>query len=103
MPWVISFYPRQQGSCPDGLVVRVEHVVGEEPSRLVAPELLVMPAQAQELVVRAALHDAPLIEYDQPVHPRDGREPVRNGNDGLAFHEIQELLLDGELDLAVER
>src|SRR5688572_11453977 len=84
-------------------VVDVEDIVGEEAAGLVAPELLVVPAQAKELLVGAALHDAGGLEDDQPVHARDGRQPMGDGDHGLAFHEAEKLLLDRELDLAVER
>src|SRR5687768_16987685 len=83
--------------------VHVEGVVGKESSRLVAPELLVVPAEAQQLVVRAAFHDPPLLEHHEAVHTRDGREAVRDRNHRLAFHQLEQLLLDCELDLAVER
>jgi hypothetical protein len=53
--------------------------------------------------MRPFLDDPPLVHDDQPVHGRNRREPVRNGDHGLALHEIVELLLNGRLDLAVER
>src|SRR4051812_31794849 len=43
------------------------------------------------------------VEYDQPIHARDGGEAMRDGDHGLAGHESIEALLDGGLDLAVER
>src|SRR5688500_18163363 len=68
-----------------------------------APELFVVAAEGEELLVRAGLDDAPAFEHDEAIHARDGGQAMRDGDDGLAFHEVEELLLDGELDLAVER
>src|SRR5258706_3537900 len=79
------------------------YLVGEEAAGLVAPELVVMAAEAQQFSVRAFLDDASRFEHDQPVHARDGRQAVRDRDHGLAFHQIEQLLLDGELDFAVER
>jgi hypothetical protein len=53
--------------------------------------------------VGALLDDAALLQHDQPVHARDGAQPVRDGDHRLAFHQAEQLLLDGQLDLAVER
>src|SRR6266849_1800239 len=53
--------------------------------------------------MRSLLDDAAALEHDQPVHARDGREPMRNGNDGLAGHERAQARLNGGFDLAVER
>src|SRR5260221_8074258 len=80
-----------------------EDIVCQEPAGLVAPELVVMAAETQQLGVRAFLDDASRFEHDQPVHARDGRQAVRDRDHGLAFHQIEQLLLDRELDLAVER
>src|SRR5260221_5336949 len=78
-------------------------LVGEEAAGLVAPDLVVVAAETQQLGVRAFLDDASRFEHDQPVHARDGRQAVRDRDHGLAFHQIEQLLLDRELDLAVER
>src|SRR5688572_1683118 len=86
-----------------GRFVDVECVVREEAARLVAPELFVMPAETQQLVVRAAFHDAALLEHHEAVHAGDGREAVGDRDHRLAFHQLEQLLLDCELDLAVER
>ena len=43
-------------------VIDIEHVVGEESPGLVAPQLLVVAAEAQQLLVGAAFHDAALLE-----------------------------------------
>jgi hypothetical protein len=44
-----------------------------------------------------------LLEHDEAIHARDGRKAVRDRDHGLAFHQAEQLLLDRELDLAVER
>ena len=43
------------------------------------------------------------VEYDEPVHCRDGRQPVRDGDHGLAAHERRQGLLDRRLDLGIQR
>ena len=53
--------------------------------------------------MRAFLDDVALVHDDQPVHRRDGRQPVRDGDHGLAFHQPVEVLLDRRLDLRIER
>src|SRR5271165_7462790 len=62
-----------------------------------------MAAGVQQLRMRSLLHDASALEHDQPIHARDGREPMRNGNDGLAGHEGAQARLNGGFHLAVER
>ena len=53
--------------------------------------------------MRALFDDAALVEHHQPVHARDGGEPVRDGDHGLAFHQVAEARLDRGLDLGIER
>jgi hypothetical protein len=47
----------------------------------------------------ALLDDAAVVQHHDPVHPGDGREPVRDGDHGLALHHAVERLLDRRLDL----
>src|SRR5712671_16223 len=75
----------------------------EKPARLVPPQLFVVAAEAQQLLVRALLDDAAVLEHDQAVHTRDRGQAVRDRDHRFAFHQAEELLLDCELDLAVER
>ena len=75
----------------------------QEAARLVPPQHRVVAVQPQQLVVRALLDDAALLEHDQAVHARDGGEAMRDRDHRLAFHQAEQLLLDRELDLAVER
>src|SRR5262249_42642373 len=58
------------------------HVGVDEAARLAPPQGGVMAAVPQQLVMRALLDDAAALEHDQPVHARDGREPVRDGDHG---------------------
>ena len=37
-----------------------------------------------------------LVEHDEPVHCRDGGQPVRNRNHRLAFHQLVQTGLNGE-------
>src|SRR4051812_14399483 len=78
-------------------------VIEQEPTRLALPELRVESASGDQFLVRALLDDATLVHHDEPVHRRDGRQPVRDGDDGLALHELVEVLLDGGFRLGIER
>src|SRR5690242_14985843 len=69
---------------------------------LALPKPGVGAARLQKGGMRPLLDDAPLVEHDEPVHPRDSRQAVGDGDHRLAFHEVGELLLDGRLDLAVQ-
>jgi len=53
--------------------------------------------------MRALLDDAALIENDEPVERGDGREPMRDRNDGLALDQGRERILNNRLDLGIER
>src|SRR5215472_4930313 len=75
----------------------------DEAAGLAPPQRRVVAAVPQELLVRALLDDMTVIEHDQPVHPRDGRQAVRDRDYGLAGHQRVEACLDRRLDLAVER
>ena len=50
----------------------------------------------------AVLNDPAIIKDDNPIHSRDCRQPVRDGDDGLAFHHIVKRILDLSLDLTVQ-
>ena len=51
----------------------------------------------------ALLDDRALVEHDEPVEIGDRRQAVGDGDHGLAGHQVEQLLLDRRLDLAVER
>ena len=63
----------------------------------------VMAVGGEQFVMRALFDDAALVEHHQPVHARDGREPVRDRDHGLAFHQVAEARLDRGLDFGIER
>src|SRR5437764_1492085 len=84
------------------LLRRLHDGVEESPG-LTAPERSIMTIAPQQLLMRSLLDDAAAIEHDQPIHARNGREPVRDGNHGLAGHQRSEARLNGGFDLAVER
>src|SRR5262245_25334283 len=62
-----------------------------------------MAAVTQQLGVCALLDYSAVLEHDEAIHARDRREAMGDRDHGLAFHQAQQLLLDRELDLAVER
>ncbi len=51
----------------------------------------------------AFFDDATLVHDHQPVHGRDGGEPMRHRDDGLSFHQRVEIFLNGLLHFEVER
>src|SRR5690242_9325376 len=71
-----------------------------EPARLPVPRPRIGAAAGEQLGMRPLFDDPAPFEQDQPVHPRNGREPVGDGDDGPALHQSFELLLDRRLDLA---
>src|SRR5580704_8102142 len=79
-------------------VFRVDEAAGLAP-----PQRRVMAVMREELAMAALLDDAAVLDYHEPVHLRDGGEPVRDGDDGLAGHQRVEVLMDRGFDLAVER
>lgn len=65
--------------------------------RLERPEVRVEAAFGEELVVTALLRDLATVEDNNAIHLTDRREPVRDDDDGLSFHERVEGILDQEL------
>ncbi len=85
-------------------LLRRLHVGGvQKTAGLAAPQRGVMAVMGEQLAVIALLDDAAVLEHDQPIHLRDGREPVRDGDHGLAFHQRAEARLDRGFHFAVER
>src|ERR1700691_16437 len=74
----------------------------QKPAGLATPERRVDPAARQQLLMRSDLRDTAVLEHDQPVHRRDGREAMGDGDHGLALHERLEILLDRRLDLGIQ-
>src|SRR5690606_31363546 len=75
----------------------------EKPPGLSLPESRVMTASLQQFLVGPFFHDPAVIEDHQPIHCCDRREPVGDGDNGLALHEPVELALDRGFHFAVER
>src|SRR5262249_61642210 len=75
----------------------------DEAAGLPAPERRVVAVELQQRLVRALLDDAAMVEHDQPVHARNGPEPMRDRDHRLAGHQRAKALLDRGLNLAVER
>ena len=53
-------------------------ILGEEPARLVRPELGVETVRGEQLGVRSLLDDASGFEHHEPVHARHRRQAVRD-------------------------
>src|SRR3954452_13774019 len=74
----------------------------DKPAGLPPPQRRIMAVESEQRIMCALLDDAAAFEHDQPVHSGDGREPMRDGDHGLARHQGAEALLDGGFDFAVE-
>src|SRR3954454_16906111 len=61
------------------------------------------PAGGHELVPRAALGDAPVLEHDDLVGVADGRQAVGDGDRRAALRELVERRLHRALGLVVQR
>ena len=59
----------------------------EEAAGLPPPKRGVMAVEPQELIVGALLDEVAAIEHHKPVHARDGREPLRDRDHGLAGYQ----------------
>src|SRR3569833_506922 len=84
----------------------LRHRVGigfDEAARLAVPEFCVLTAELEQFGVGSLLHDPSLLDDDQAIERGDGRQAMRDGDDGLVAHQQLELTLDCRLDLAVER
>src|SRR5215472_15063438 len=77
-------------------------VVGRR-AALVRPQPSVDAAFGKQTRVVAHFDDAAMLHHDQAVHRSDRRQPVRDRDHGLAFHQSVQTRLDRGLDLAVER
>src|SRR5438874_1471832 len=83
---------------------RLHFFVGiDKAAGLALPQRRVVAVLPQQFAMRALLDDAPMIEHHQPIHARNRREAMRDGDHGLAGDQRAEALLDRGLDLAVER
>src|SRR5712691_9513940 len=66
-------------------------------------EAVVDAALREEILVRAHLNDAALVQHDDPVDVLDGRETVSDDDRRPAGHELRERVLDEVLGLRVDR
>src|SRR5260370_37241324 len=60
--------------------------IGAEAAALAVPEARIGPALREEFGMAAGFDDAAVIEHDQPIHPRDGREAMRDRDHPAAAH-----------------
>src|SRR5687767_9154893 len=88
-------------SISDG-AVEIAHLLLQEAAGLALPQPPIGAAPRQQLAVRTGLHDAAVVQHHQPIHPRDGGKPVRDGDHRAPSHQPFELLLDRRLDLGIE-
>ncbi|KPW16858.1 hypothetical protein ALO91_200018 [Pseudomonas syringae pv. aceris] len=52
----------------------------------------------EQFGVSALLDDAPVIHDNEPVHGRNGGQPMGDGDYGLALHHFIEAFLNGHFD-----
>ena len=50
----------------------------------------------------ALLNDLPLIDYHQTVERRNGRQAMRNGDDGFVLHQLEKVFLDGRFHFRIQ-
>src|SRR5690606_41932808 len=58
-------------------------IAREESAGLVPPERGIKPAAREQLFVRAALDDAPVVHHDEPIHRGNRRQAMRDRDHGL--------------------
>src|ERR1043166_2851292 len=71
--------------------------------RLLAPQLVIRQATAQQRIMRADLCDAPLIDDDDLMRARHKRQPVTDDDDRAAVRDSAEMLLEDRFALGIER
>ena len=70
---------------------------GQKAARLPRPQPGIKPALRQQCAVAALFKDTTLIQNHDSVHLRNGRQAVRNGQNGFALHHgIKALNLENE-------
>src|SRR5579871_4264305 len=75
----------------DGPLLRRFHVGRiEEAAGLASPQRGVVAVFSDQFAMTALLDDAAVLEHDEAVHLRDGGQPVRNRDHGLAAHQRAE-------------
>src|SRR5258706_12631957 len=73
--------PTMTGGCRRRTVLLVVRLDTQEAARLPGPQRGVDTATREQGCVGTLLDDASRVEDDDPVHPRDRREPVRDRDD----------------------
>ena len=68
---------------------------------LLAPQLRVCPTGAAQLLVRTALDHAPVRQHEDAVGFGDGRQAVRDHDDGAAFRQLVDNADDGLLAVRI--
>src|SRR6185312_1914597 len=91
--WQPRYWPDSLGGLAGGI---------EKAAGLAFPQPRIVTVQRQQSGVGPLLDDAAAIEHDEPVHGRDCGEAVGDRDDGLALHELVELVLNCRLHFAVE-
>ena len=66
----------------------------QKAAALVCPQTRIQPALIQQLRMATLFHYAAFVEHDEPVHRRNGGEPVRDRNHGFDFHQLVKVLLN---------
>ena len=94
-------FPRRNPSQPDALPPRSGQCVPALALQSVQPGIA--PAGGDELLMRALLDDAAVLNDHDAVAGFDGREPVRNDKAGAALAQHAQRLLDAALRFRVER
>ena len=76
---------------------------GTRQEQLALEEPLICALPSHELLVRSALHQPTVLDDQQLVRLDDGRETVRDDDDGLVPVQARERILDVGLGLRVQR
>ena len=67
------------------------------------PQACMAPVAGQQLVVRTAFHDMPVVDDHDLPGAGNGGEPVRDDDDGAILNQRLDGLLHGAFALGVER
>ncbi len=70
---------------------------------LMVPESCIATVLLKQFLVRALLNDIASLHHQDTIHLRDGRQAVRNGDNGFTLHNLCERSLNFRLDFAVQR
>ena len=96
----ISWIVRRAAALGNGTIFRLPNCMR---ARLHVVEPRIAAAEPDQMVVRAVLDDAAVLERDDAVGLAHGRQPVRDDEDGAARRDALHVVLDDALALVVER